>query len=134
MTHYSDILVWLVVAVVPLVSIVAIIFTDAAREDGFRWNVGKLSTIAITIATVLGVYVARLQWIALTNTDEKVGRQLSLMEADQRPWVKIAVAQDQPFSLRDAGMGVKVTLTNTGKSPAHIRRTYFHDLKSNYFP
>jgi hypothetical protein len=134
MTHYSDILVWLVVAVVPLVSIVAIIFTDAAREDGFRWNVEKLSTIAITIATVLGVYVARLQWIALTNTDEKVGRQLSLMEADQRPWVKIAVAQDQPFSLRDAGMGVKVTLTNTGKSPAHIRRTYFHDLKSNYFP
>ena len=54
------------------------------------------ATVAIAIFTVVAVVVGGLQWRALHDTDEKIGkqivalnRQLDLMEADQRPYLGI---------------------------------------------
>ena len=89
------------------------------------------ATWVIALFTIVAVEVGIAQWTALSNTDGKIGeqtkaikRQLDLMEADQRPWIKVeteAFDAIQFFNVNGMTVGhisVKYFATNVGKSPA----------------
>jgi hypothetical protein len=113
-------LAWLVI-LSPWAALMLIILRDTRRGDGYDWS--AMSTVAIAFATVAGVAVASLQWTALHSTDEKIGRQLSLIEADQRAWVFVLSAdpvRDLIFANDRAYAAVKFQLRNAGRTPARF--------------
>jgi hypothetical protein len=83
--------------------------TRASRITAF-------ATIAIFLATLAGAGVAAFQWSALN-------RQISIMEADQRPWVSMSATPTIVGPLAAMGNDVAMVplhfkIKNTGKSPA----------------
>lgn len=92
-----------------------------AIRNGWQWLLDKperltaLSTFAIFLATAVAVVIGAAQWRALKSTDAAIHRQLSLIEADQRPWVGI---QKFEFSKLEPNESITVTFKNFGKSPA----------------
>jgi hypothetical protein len=95
------------------------VIRDATKDDGgLDWNM--LSTVAIAAATTASVVVAVFQWSALHSTDDKIGRQLSLIEADQRAWLSSSLTITGNLTPGADGLiaTIPFTLKNTGKSPA----------------
>jgi hypothetical protein len=78
------------------------------------------ATWFIALFTAVAVGVGYFQWKALHSTDDKVGKQLALMEADQRPWISIEAQIAGPISFSSFGAQLtsKITIKNVGKSPA----------------
>jgi hypothetical protein len=82
-----------------------------------------ISTLAIFLATAVAAGVGIAQWRALHSTDEKIGRQLAMMESDQRPWVDIRdikLTEDIGFDQNGARITVGFDLINTGRGPARL--------------
>ena len=72
------------------------------------------ATWMIFIATAVNVVVAALQWNA-------IGGQAYLMEAEQRPWIRVDYTVPFPFWLVNGRMGgipYLFSVENVGKSPA----------------
>jgi hypothetical protein len=117
-------LAWFLV-LTPWIALLIIVLRDAERNGEFDWNV--LSTVIIAIATACGVIVAVRQWDALRSTDEKIGRQLSLIEADQRAWIgsHVTLSESDYLNYDEKGVHFFVTfsLKNYGKSPSVLTST-----------
>src|SRR4051812_19019356 len=67
--------------------------TSPANKNQNYWE--KFNAIGVTAATVViavtgiaAAVVSYFQWAALHSTDDAIRGQLTIMEADQRPWVK----------------------------------------------
>lgn len=80
----------------------------------------QLYTLALFVATLLLFSAAVVTAIILHNTDDKINRQLGLMEADLRPWIKVETEVYQDLDLRQGSgaIPIKFILVNVGKSPA----------------
>jgi hypothetical protein len=115
---------WLLIGLVPA-SIFLLILWDAINFERPRSQpdaiirasrITAFATIAIFIATLAGAGVAAIQWTALN-------RQISIMEADQRPWVSMSAPPTIVGPLVAMGNDVAMIplhfkIKNTGKSPA----------------
>jgi hypothetical protein len=88
----------------------------------------QLFTAVLAIATAALVGATIYSAIVLHSTDVKVGeqvkalgRQLTVMENGQRPWISVEVQLErQPEIFPDKGVGfvLKTSIKNVGKSPA----------------
>jgi hypothetical protein len=89
------------------------LLADSGRLTAF-------STFFIFLATAVAAAVGFAQWRALHSTDEKIGRQLALMESDQRAWVPLKIALGEGLTYDVSGWQAAITyrITNVGKSPA----------------
>jgi hypothetical protein len=103
---------------------------NSKNEIDLAKHTRRLSWATWIIAGVgaLSFFAALLQWSALRSTDDKIGeqvaalgRQLTLLETDQRPWVHVPVFSINEPIIHDA-TGINITwsftLINSGKSPA----------------
>jgi hypothetical protein len=85
-----------------------------------RWTrVLGVSTILLFLATAGTGYV-------LLHTDNEIGRQITLMENDQRPWVRPKFVRFSDMTITDdkLSFGVNIQFENIGKTPAFNVRGY----------
>lgn len=86
------------------------------------------ATWVIALFTAVTTVVGFAQWRALHHTDERIGQQveamgrvLTLMESDQRPWIKISdVKLVTPVTFKASGgsAAISIEAINVGKSVA----------------
>jgi len=94
-------------------------------------RVSAKATVAIAVFTAATIVIGSLQFCALHNTDEKIGKQiavmgsqLNVMENDKRPWVEACISLADPVRITEwngsKGIGVhlKFVIKNYGQSPA----------------
>jgi hypothetical protein len=82
-----------------------------------------LSTFFIFLATAVAAGVGMAQWHALSNTDEKLGRQveamnrqLALLQIDQRPWISAPEIKVERGDMPDTVTFILV-FRNAGRTP-----------------
>jgi hypothetical protein len=107
-------------------------------EDAIVRYTAKLATWTRWLAILTGVLafatiglwiVAYFQWEELHSTDEHIADQLLIMRAGQRAWITIDnPVIDSPLKFDDdnATIWIKMTLKNTGYSPALSVVPYLH--------
>lgn len=86
------------------------------------------ATAAIALFSFVTIIVGVLQWCALHDTDSRIGeqvnamkRQLTLMESDQRPWIKISdvkLVSPVTFTASGGSASISIEAVNVGKSVA----------------
>jgi hypothetical protein len=106
------------------------------------------ATWFIAFFTAVTICVGLKQWQALHNTDERIGqqveamgRQLTLMESDQRPWIKVSnvtPASSLNFKSSGASTSVSIEAVNVGKSVAfnvtHLPICTYSQEENNLMP
>lgn len=86
------------------------------------------ATWVIALFTAVTTVVGFAQWRALHHTDERIGQQveamgraLTLMESDQRPWIKISdvkLVTPVTFNASGGSAAISIEAINVGKSVA----------------
>lgn len=104
-------IVWLALLAVPITVVIWDILKDGRDRNTLAMTI---ATIVMAVATVATALVSSMQWEALRD-------QLSLIEADQRPWVSsnVTIIGNLVPSATGLRMTVHFTMKNSGKSPAH---------------
>ena len=114
---------WARCGVVATKSAVLALFTLTVVICLLSWKVIAyiFKNFVVTYAnTILAVATALLA-LATLNLARDAGRQITIMEDDQRPWVKVETEIAGPLEFIIGGFGnlpLRFTLTNVGKSPA----------------
>jgi len=116
---------------------------ENANEEALVKYTRRLTsaTWVIAIAAILSFGAALLQWHVLGTTDDKIGRQLSVLETNQRPWMKIETVKAYSSPLTTAFDGLRfngpkgaaflplhIMLKNVGQTPAFDVRASIGEL------
>jgi hypothetical protein len=120
---FSSLYRWINYVVVAIKSVILVCFTLTVVIGLLLLRVIScvFRNFVVTYANPIAAVATALLALATLYLARDAGRQITIMEDDQRPWVKVETEIAGPLEFIIGGFGnlpLRFTLTNVGKSPA----------------